>query len=235
MSQLNTGAEVKLRPDFYGKIMSEIREQKAFAGADIYRLLSACYYQPEDAFLQENVFGQMASALALTLPQEESQADKLATAFNHAGVDNLLLDYTRLFLGPFGILAKPYGSIYLDGEKQVMGDSTMRALSLYREGGFDLDESFREAPDHVAVELEFLYLLTHRIGEARLSGDQAETARLTGLKRQFLGEHLGRWIGNFADKVRAGAETDYFRELAELTQRFVQNDIRELERQASTP
>lgn len=215
--------------------MPEIHERQTLAGADVYRLLSACYYQPEDAFLEENVFGQMGAALALVLPQEVPQAEKLKTSFVSDGVDSLLLDYTRLFLGPFGILAKPYGSLYLDGDKQVMGDSTVRAQSLYREGGFDLDENFREAPDHVAVELEFLYLLTHRIGEARLSGDKAEAERLTGLKRQFLGEHLGRWIGTFADNVRDGAETDYFRELAELTQRFVQNDIRELERQSSTP
>ena len=210
--------------------MPEIHEQQAFAEAVVYRLLSACYYQPEVAFLEENVFGQMGAALALILPREEAQAGKLATAFNRAGVDTLLLDYTRLFLGPFGILAKPYGSIYLDGENQVMGDSTMRAHNIYREVGFDLDESFREAPDHVAVELEFLYLLTHRIGEARLSGDKAAAEKLTGLKRQFLGEHLGRWVGTFADKVRDGAETDYYRELADLTQRVVQNDIRELER-----
>lgn len=189
--------------------------------AMIYRLLSACFYQPEEAFLEEDVFGQLEAALDLHSEDWAEQAKQLGAAFRAQSIEDLLLDYTRLFLGPYDILAKPYGSVYLDGEKIVMGDSTMNALSCYRQAEFDVSEDFLEMPDHVAVELEFLYLLTFKENEALARGDQESCAQLPVLKNRFLQEHLGAWIKPFCDRVSQGAQSDYYRLLAELTEAFV--------------
>ena len=195
------------------------------ARADVYRLLSACYYQPEDSFLEEDVFSQLKTALAKASPGGVIDAAALDDCFKASGVEVLMLDYSRLFLGPFEILAKPYGSVYLDGEKIVMGDSTMLALELYREGGFEVAEDFLEMPDHIAVELEFLYLLSFRIGKA---SDDEERARLIVLKQKFLEEHLGRWVGTLSEAIRKGAQTDFYKRLADLTEQFVLEDLQEL-------
>ncbi len=195
------------------------------ARADVYRLLSACYYQPEEAFLEEEVFAQLKTALAKAHLRGVIEAAGLDDGFRASGVEALLLDYSRLFLGPFEILAKPYGSVYLDGEKIVMGDSTMQALEVYREGGFDVAEDFLEMPDHIAVELEFLYLLSFRIGKA---SDDEEKARLILLKQKFLEEHLGRWVGTLSEAIRKGAQTDFYKQLADLTEQFVREDLQEL-------
>ena len=40
-------------------------------------------------------------------------------------------------------------------------------------------------------------------------------------RRRFLDRHLGAWVGPFAAAVRAGAQTDFYRALAALTERFV--------------
>lgn len=190
--------------------------------ADVYRLLSACYYQPEEAFVEEEVFGQLKTALAEVNPQLVIDAAAMDESFRNSDPETLMLDYSRLFLGPLDILAKPYGSVYLDGEKVVMGDSTMQALSLYREGGFDLADDFREVPDHVAAELEFLYLLSFRIGH---SEEPDERSRLIALKKRFLVEHLGRWIGDLAESIRKGAETEFYRRLAAVTEKFVRQEM----------
>ncbi len=195
------------------------------ARADVYRLLSACYYQPEDVFLEEEVFSQLKTALAKASPSGDMEAAGLDDCFRASGVETLMLDYSRLFLGPFDILAKPYGSVYLDGEKVVMGDSTMQALELYREGGFDIAEDFREMPDHIAVELEFLYLLSFRIGQ---ESDDEERTRLVALKHRFLENHLGCWVGTLSAAIRNGAETDFYKLLAGLTEAFVREDLTEL-------
>ena len=207
--------------------MNDLQNQmhlRHLARADVYRLLSACYYQPEEAFLEEGVFGQLKSAMAILAPDREPEVAAMEDEFRESGCDELLLDYTRLFLGPFGILAKPYGSVYLDGENIVMGESTMRALAFYREGGFEVAEDFPEMPDHVALELEFLYLLNFRRGGEIDAGEQA---RLDGLKRGFLEEHLGRWIGELADAMRNGAKTRFYRQLADMTEMVVLEDMRE--------
>ena len=93
-------------------------------------------------------------------------------------------------------LAKPYGSVWLRRRQQaLMQDSTMAVLELYDEGGFEIDEDFRELPDHVAAELEFLYLLIFRENEAQRKGDLDALAAASDLRRRFLAEHLGAWIG----------------------------------------
>lgn len=196
-----------------------------FARAEVYRLLSACFYQPEDAFLEEDVFGQLRTVMTKVCPDRVADVTAMDTCFRESGLEPLVLDYSHLFLGPFDILACPYGSIYLDGEKVVMGTSTMQALALYREGGFTVADDFPEVPDHAAVELEFLYLLSFRLGQAK---DDNERTRLLTLKRRFLAEHLGRWIGALAEAMKRGAETDFYRRLAEVTEQVVLEDALEL-------
>jgi TorA maturation chaperone TorD len=97
----------------------------------------------------------------------------------------------------------------------------MAVQQLYEEGGFEISVDFRELPDHVAAELEFLYLLIFRDTEARRDGDLESMDAMTALRQRFLSEHLGAWIGPFTSAVENGAQTKFYRELAELTKRFV--------------
>lgn len=191
------------------------------AQADVYRLLSACFYQPENALSEENVFGQLSDALKICAPDQAPLAEQMADAFAGGSLDDLLLDYTRLFLGPYEILAKPYGSCYLDGEKVVMGDSTVNALECYRAGGFEPDEDFRELPDHIAVELEFLYLLSFRAAKALAEGDGSTATEARTISRTFLHSHIGRWVGDFSGRIVKGAQLKFYPLLAELLLAFV--------------
>ncbi len=196
-------------------------QDKGTARQDLCRLLAACYYQPGPEFAEEKVFDSMRDAATRIHPDLAERARRLAEEFSAEGPEILLLDYTRLFLGPSHVIAKPYGSAWLEGEKTVMGDSTMAVLELYREGGFEMDEDFHELPDHVAAELEFLYLLIFRENEARRNGEPEALKATSGLKKRFLDGQLGLWIGPFTAAVKAGAQRGYYRELAELTDRFV--------------
>lgn len=207
--------------------MEALELNRTLAKEDFSRLLAACYYQPEAHLAEEDVFGSLTRAGERLDPALAEKARRLGEAFASESPDTLLLDYSRLFLGPFNILAKPYGSVWLEGEKVVMGDSTMAVLDLYREGGFDLDENFREVPDHVAAELEFLYLLNFRESEARRGGDSEGLARAADLKRRFLKNHLGRWFAPFAEAMKNGADTAFYKTLADLTVMFVQAEMRE--------
>ncbi|MBI4754632.1 MAG: molecular chaperone TorD family protein [Betaproteobacteria bacterium] len=205
--------------------MTESEMRAAVAREDACRYLAACYYQPEPAFEEEGMFTSLLDAVSLVHADLVPCARKLGEEFRSTEPERLLLDYTRLFLGPSHILAKPYGSVWLEGEKTVMGDSTLAVLDLYREGGFDIDEEFRELPDHVAVELEFLYLLIFRENEARLQEDADKLNSVIDLRRRFLSQHLGRWIEPFTAAVRASAECDFYRQLAELTKAFIDLEI----------
>ncbi|MPN62132.1 Chaperone protein TorD [bioreactor metagenome] len=102
-----------------------------------------------------------------------------------------------------------------------MQESTLALVALYEAGGFEIDEDFRDLPDHIAAELEFLYLLNFGALAAELEDDKEAAADRATLRQQFLSGHLIPWIAPFAAAVKAGAESDFYRELADLTARFV--------------
>ncbi len=194
---------------------------KGAARADLCRFLAACYYQPGPEFAAEEVFDSMLDAASRIGPDLAAHARRLGEYFSSEGQESLLLDYTRLFLGPNRAIAQPYGSVWLGPDRNLMQDSTMAVVALYEEGGFDMAEDFRELPDHIAAELEFLYLLIFRQNQAGRSADTAMLQSMTSLRQRFLDKHLGRWVGPFTSAVRSGARSAFYRELADLTDRFV--------------
>ena len=191
------------------------------ARENLSRFLGACYYQPGPEFAEEKVFDSMQVAAARIHPELAAQARRLGEYFSAEGEEALLLDYTRLFLGPNHIVAAPYGSVWLEPDKTTMGASTLAVLEFYAEGGFDISDEFRELPDHIAAELEFLYLLIFRENEAHRNHQPEALQAKTALRRRFLDEHLGRWAGPFTAAVKAGAQSSYYRQLAELTGAFI--------------
>lgn len=189
------------------------------------RLLAACYYEPSVAFTEERVFATMQLAAARLDADMAPLARQLGDAFSEEAPQNLLVDYTRLFLGPVDTLAKPYGSVWLEQRTTLMQESTVELLDLYAEGGFEMDESFRDLPDHIAAQLEFLYLLIYRENEARHNGDAAALATVEGTRKRFLEGHLGQWFGDFATAMRSGSQTTFYRALADLTEKFVRYEM----------
>ena len=137
-------------------------------------------------------------------PRLRRGARGLGEAFAAEDPEDLLVDYTRIFLGPVEHVAKPYGSVWLGrpaGADAGLDDGGPAAL---REGGFEIDEDFREFPDHVAAELEFLYLLIFRETEAAqkddrdaAGGDDRAAPALPGRASGRLGRpvHRGRSEG----------------------------------------
>lgn len=190
------------------------------ARADLCRFIAACYYEPCAAFAEERMFDSMLEAASRVDADLAAHARRLGEMFVEQDLQALLVDYTRLFLGPARPLAAPYGSIWLTGDPALMQESTVAVLDLYRKVGFDIDEDLRDLPDHVAVEMEFLYLLI--FAECQASGGKAAAGSARDLKHRFLTQHLAAWIGPFTRAVEAGAACGFYRELAALTRRFVQ-------------
>lgn len=201
--------------------MSDYAPDEATARADLCRFLSACYYEPAPEFAEENLFHSMLVAAASIHPDLADSARRLGEAFAAQDLQTLLVDYTRLFLGPMQALASPYGSSWLSAPVQTEENPPLAVLDLYSAGGFEINEEFRELPDHVAVELEFLYLLIFNKNQASQAGNMDDLTLTELLQRRFLGEHLGVWMGPFAAAVKAGADTAFYRELAAFTERFV--------------
>lgn len=195
--------------------------EAAAARQDLCRFLAACYYQPGPEFAEDKLFESMLAASERVDPQLAAHARRMADEFAAAGHERLLLDYARLFLGPNETIAAPYESVWSGSSATVMGEPTAAILDLYRAGGFGIDDEFLDLPDHVACELEFLYLLLFRENQARAQGDGDAEAAASALRRRLLDEHLGAWIGPFTAAVAGGAQSAFYRDLAALTDRFI--------------
>ena len=193
----------------------------AVAREDLCRFLAGCYYEPGPEFAEERMFESMLAAAQRIDPELAGYAQRLGQAFAATDLQDLLVDYTRLFLGAPQALAKPYSSVWLTGQPELMQDSAMELLKLYAQGGFEIDPEFRDLPDHVAVELEFLYLLTYQQNQARAHGDDQALQAVEVLRTAFIVGHLGRWLGPFILAVHDHAQCEFYRELAEFTELFV--------------
>jgi TorA maturation chaperone TorD len=193
----------------------------ARARQELCRFLAGCFYEPGPEFAEERLFESIVSAAQRISPELGGHAQRLAAAFAAAELQNLLVDYTRLFLGAPQALAKPYASVWLSSAPELMQESVVELQKLYMQGGFEIDEDFRDLPDHVAVELEFLYLLNFQLNQARAVDDTAAVQAVEVLRTAFLVGHLGRWLGGFILAVHDNAQSDFYRELAEFTELFV--------------
>ncbi len=190
---------------------------------DCYRLLSACFYQPQkEIFVQEEFFNKLEGLLRPISPDIAAHVLEMEKAFLKYSEEDLLVAYAKLFVGPNELLAPPFGSVYLDGKNMVMGDSTMEVIKLYEEHGLSMDSEFRNLPDHITVEMEFMYYLIFKEVEA-LENSQWDAA-LDFIKTQglFFDKFLRQWVKPFCDKIRQGIDNEFYTSLADCVSAFIE-------------
>ncbi|MHC4148943.1 MAG: TorD/DmsD family molecular chaperone [Planctomycetota bacterium] len=178
-----------------------------------YKFLSECYYLPDENLLEK--VGDAAGSnsffveLACLVPGVTE-------------LDSLRVDFTRLFVGPFKLLAPPYGSVYLE-DNRILGDSTVDVRSFYE--GEGLEVVIKDAPDHIAMELEFMHYLVTKQIEATGKANLQILESFLQKQQSFLQTHLTRWLPRFVQKVQENAQTEFYRKLTQLTGMFVQKDM----------
>lgn len=185
----------------------------------VYQLLSTCYSPPENGITL--ILADLEDAMQGIAPQA---AEFIPPMKSNLRLRPLQVDHAALFVGPFELLAPPYGSVYLEEGRKIMGNSTIDAQHRYREAGLQVSDNFKEAPDHIVVELEFLHYLIFNEIEAL---DQYDIARALGhleTQNAFLHDHLGAWLNSFTENVEKNAQTNFYKNLALVTKHFVQLD-----------
>ena len=197
---------------------------------DIYRLLAACFYPPAEELIEESCCAALADLLASVAPEAARHARDATVALGNGSLEALAVEHARLFIGPFQLVAPPYGSIYLDDTKTVMGDSTARVAAFYYGCGLQLAEDFHELPDHFAVELEFMSFLAFKQREAEVSGDLNEAARISSLQQEFLGKFLMPWLEPFTSAIINDGEAPFYQDIARCTSSFIAADYNTLAR-----
>lgn len=114
--------------------------------------------------------------------------------------------YVQLFINAMPeVPCPPYGSIYLEGS--CMGKTSVSMQKLYRKYGFETDEM----PDHIAVELEFLYYL----GQLTHQEEKADEDFV------FLLNHIRSWAPAFFDRIGKYDKNGFYRAIAQSAKKIL--------------
>ncbi|MCR5582878.1 MAG: molecular chaperone TorD family protein [Eggerthellaceae bacterium] len=139
----------------------------------------------------------------------------------------LAVDYFNVFYG-VGVdsysAAHPFESVYTSPKRLLMQEARDEVLEIYRQAGLEKQKDWREGEDHIALELEYLQVLSERIAQALEEGDENVAAALLQKQRSFLDEHVLVWTPMLTSDMRRFAKTDLYRGLADVTDGFLEAD-----------
>jgi TorA maturation chaperone TorD len=126
-------------------------------------------------------------------------------------MQDLLWDYTRLFIGPYRLPCPPWESVYTSQNRLMMQDAADDARRVYAELGLAIDDP-SVMPDHIGAELNFLSLVYERAAD----GNSKQLDR-TRIGMAFFRDHLMKWIPQFTADMEMAATTSLYRALARTT------------------
>jgi putative dimethyl sulfoxide reductase chaperone len=198
--------------------------------ANLYKVLSELFNKPNQDMLE--LFDPLKDSLQTLYPDLITFGEVLEAEFNNIynndeDLTPLAVEHAKLFIGPFDVLAPPYSSIYLESGRQIQGESTRYAEEIYREAGIAMSLDFKDIPDHIKVELEFMYYLYFQYVETN------ELKYLNTLTK-FNHTHLSKWISPFKEQVHNRAKLDFYKSLADLTAKVVMIEREELTAQRNS-
>ncbi len=132
-------------------------------------------------------------------------------------LEDLLWDYTRLFLGPYRLPCPPWESVYTSPKKLLMQEAYDTVKAMYAQAGVEVGDP-NVLADHVGAELSFLAILLERADR-----DAADEQTYRQRAEQFCDEHLSNWIPRFTADLEGAADSDVYRALARATRHIVLN------------
>lgn len=130
-------------------------------------------------------------------------------------MEDLMWDYTRLFIGPYKLPCPPWESVYTSPKKLMMQDAADQIKRLYEEAGLAINTA-DIMPDHVGAELNFLAVLLQRIQ----SGKDGNEGYMR-IMEKLLNDHLLKWIPEFTRDMEDAAESSFYKALARTTKDVV--------------
>lgn len=126
-------------------------------------------------------------------------------------LDDILWEYTRLFIGPHHLHCPPYESVYTSPKRLLMQDAYLQVQEFYSRIGVEVGSEDVMA-DHIGVELNFLVVLFSII-----ENDPENRPLRQGLLEEFLAGHLQNWVPSFAADMEESSETSLYKALAKVT------------------
>ncbi|NEW60778.1 molecular chaperone TorD family protein [Sulfurovum sp. bin170] len=136
------------------------------------------------------------------------------------------VDYTNLFL----LHLVPYESFYTRDDQMIESGGDNPVIELYNALDFrvELDKARVVSPDHIGVELEFMYMLCSAMEKAIEADDEDALEELFYVQRGFLLDHLLNWAPMYLINMKKESRTPLYHDGAELVMEFLLSDFQYL-------
>jgi TorA maturation chaperone TorD len=130
-------------------------------------------------------------------------------------LEDLLWEYTRLFIGPYKLPCPPWESVYTSPKRLMMQEAYDEVRDYYNKAGLTVNNQGIMA-DHIGAELNFLTVVLQKA-----HSDPEKEQYYRDLTRGFLDEHVIRWIPQFARDMEDAADLSFYKTLARVTRSMI--------------
>jgi len=154
-------------------------------------------FEPSDEIRELHVFNRAAESLEDGLAEKARLLDALYSqgTRDKQAFEEMLLEYTRLFLSP----GQPLARNYLTCWKNELGSNVLEDyLSYLQSKGFEIEEDVRELPEHIVPVLEVYELL-----------DEEE-------KQEFFEKFLSNFILKWSSLLTEETTHKFYKELGKF-------------------
>ncbi|MEA5025808.1 Chaperone protein TorD [bioreactor metagenome] len=127
-------------------------------------------------------------------------------------VQNVMLEYTALFLGPGRPKASPWESVYRTQAQVLFGWPTYEVREALSLNGVEMKGKYRQPEDHIGIELMLLSVVSGKLEKL----GESQQGPLVQDQISFIDNHLLSWIGDLCRDAKLNGSTGYYGGLIEL-------------------
>ena len=195
-------------------------EERALARASVYRLLSLAFsYPTKETHAQLEGALEVARVGASLLSHEMSAGvEAMARAAEGVGARAVERSYQKVFTLSYNEDCPPYETAFSASHVFQQTQHQADIAGFYRAFGVQPEG---DRPDHLAVELEFAYLLALKEARAREEGNRSGLDTTRAAHRSFLREHLGRWAPLVAGRAALAGGHEWHTAAARTLAEFI--------------
>ena len=211
--------------------------QIAFRRAQVYNFLAHAFLYPRDNWteeveLVEHILAEIERDWGLeigSLKFDVWDGSTLRLRSGQASLTTSLKFLQAEHRSVFGLTGSQFYETEIGSQHEYRQSQEMADLAgFYRAFGFNVGGAVRERPDHLSVELEFMYVLALKESYAAREGNPDYFEISLDAQKKFLSEHLGKWAELFAKSLAHFAETGPYVALANFAAEWIKADARRL-------
>lgn len=160
---------------------------------DLYKMLETILPSLENMVIddEDDFITQGVNGIKRFLDSRKNLSEEALKSFD----EKVVMDFTRLYCLTDSVPISE--SVYTSISHLTNDDVTGYVKELYNKCKFDMKNTSNEPSDHISYELMFMSYLAKGTYKHIENNNMVEADKLLNLQRQFINEHILKWLGDF--------------------------------------